>query len=550
MGVAEGGVSDQQRLLLHCPSSKFLRADLLEFIAGSFRNGLLGVVKGDDARQAHVGTWAPFDLIVTVDDNISEISEELGGAELSFAQLKELGAIVDEAGGRLAADEIGMSDDVVEKRNIGFDPADAKFVEGSFHALEREGECRRKGSNLDQHGVIEGGDDCSGVAHGSVEANAQAGRRTISDYFAVIRGEVGRRIFGGDAALDSKPIARDIVLVGNGNGVAMNGLALGDEYLRADNVDARDHLSHGVFDLDPGIHFDEEPFIGIHIDEEFHGASVLITDLAAQLDGSFTELTHDLWIEIDGRGDFDDFLVSSLNGAISLMEVHNIAVFVAEDLHFDVFGASDKAFEENGGVAKSDAGFVLGFLQEWEQLGLITDHSHAASTPTEGGFDDERKADVFGKLFGEGGIGDRILGAWNGGNADLFGDEAGGGLVAHHFEVLDTGADKGDASVGAGAGKGGVFRKETVAGMDIVDASFFCDVDDAWDVEVGGDRAFARVDEVSFVGFEAMDAEAIFLGVDCYSAQAELGSGTEDANSDFSAVGDKEFFWCGHGMGV
>ena len=61
-----------------------------------------------------------------------------------------------------------------------------------------------------------------------------------------------------------------------------------------------------------------------------------------------------------------------------------------------------------------------------------------------------------------------------------------------------AGSDESDAGAFAGAGQGGVFGEEAVARVDEVDALFFGECDDAFDVEVGLDvgrslRRFGRL---------------------------------------------------------
>jgi hypothetical protein len=46
------------------------------------------------------------------------------------------------------------------------------------------------------------------------------------------------------------------------------------------------------------------------------------------------------------------------------VEVDDIAVLVAEDLHLDVFGARDVSFEENRGVSECVERLVLGLGQQ------------------------------------------------------------------------------------------------------------------------------------------------------------------------------------------
>ena len=92
---------------------------------------------------------------------------------------------------------------------------------------------------------------------------------------------------------------------------------------------------------------------------------------------------------------------------------------------------------------------------------------------------------------------------------------------------------------GAGTGKFGVLRKETVAGMNGINVFFFGQRDNAFDIEIRGDRTFALADEVSFVRLETMETKAIFLGIDGHGAEPEFGARAEDADRDFAAVGSE-----------
>ena len=72
--------------------------------------------------------------------------------------------------------------------------------------------------------------------------------------------------------------------------------------------------------------------------------------------------------------------------------------------------------------------------------------------------------------------------------------------------------------------------------MDGVDALFACQSNDAGDVQIGFDRTFTGADQVGFVGFEAMQAEAVLLGINANGAEVEFIGGAENANGDFAAV--------------
>ncbi len=81
-------------------------------------------------------------------------------------------------------------------------------------------------------------------------------------------------------------------------------------------------------------------------------------------------------------------------------------------------------------------------------------------------------------------------------------------------------------------------------GVDVVTAGY---IDDFIDAEVGVDRSLALADQISLVGFVAMQRQLILLGIDRHRADAELRAGPEDADGDLAAVGRHdllEFFYC------
>ena len=92
----------------------------------------------------------------------------------------------------------------------------------------------------------------------------------------------------------------------------------------------------------------------------------------------------------------------------------------------------------------------------------------------------------------------------------------------------------------AGACERRIFGEEAVTGMNRVDLVFAGDGNDAVDVEIGFDGRLAGADEIGFVRFEAMQAEAIFLGIDGNGAQIEFGSRAEYADGDFAAIGSEK----------
>src|SRR5262245_35241377 len=149
----------------------------------------------------------------------------------------------------------------------------------------------------------------------------------------------------------------------------------------------------------------------------------------------------------------DDLLVAPLDRALPLVEVHDVAVGVAEDLDLDVAGVLDVALEEDRAVAERGGRLPLGRRQGLLQLGLVAHDAHAPTAAAEAGLDQEGEA--LRPEDRHAGLGHQLLG---------------GDLRAHGLDGLGRRADERDALGGAGPGEGGVLAEEAVAGVDGVGA--------------------------------------------------------------------------------
>src|SRR5436190_24017356 len=73
--------------------------------------------------------------------------------------------------------------------------------------------------------------------------------------------------------------------------------------------------------------------------------------------------------------------------------------------------------------------------------------------------------------------------------------------------------------------------------MDGLDARGFSQGSDSRNVGIGRIRSLRLRYQVRLIGLEAMDAETIFLGVDGDRAQSKVSGRSEDADSNFRAIG-------------
>ena len=83
-------------------------------------------------------------------------------------------------------------------------------------------------------------------------------------------------------------------------------MSLSNENLAADNIKSGDDFSDGMLNLNPWVHFDEEPLQGIEVVEKFNGTGVVVANGFGDLYSSLAEVVTDVVGQSDGGGDLDD----------------------------------------------------------------------------------------------------------------------------------------------------------------------------------------------------------------------------------------------------
>src|SRR5436190_12856691 len=159
----------------------------------------------------------------------------------------------------------------------------------------------------------------------------------------------------------------------------MQAVAARDQKLASHQVDAGDHLRDRVFDLDPRVDLDEKKLFAINIEQEFDRTGVPIPDRGAQPDRGFADSSAQGFVERHARRDFDDLLVTPLDGAVALPQVHQAAVRVAEDLDLDVLGAGNVPLEKYVSAAERRFRLTLRLLQLAIEILRALDDTHAAA---------------------------------------------------------------------------------------------------------------------------------------------------------------------------
>ncbi len=314
----------------------------------------------------------------------------------------------------------------------------------------------------------------------------------------------------------------------------------GDADLRLHDVDAGDEFGHRVFDLHPGVHFDEIE-LAVFV-EKLEGAGAAIADLAAGLGAAFADLVAQFGVE-SGRGRFfQHFLVAALHRAVTFAQMDRVAMFVGQNLDFDMAWRLQEFFHVDHGVAEEALRFRTGHGHRIQQRGFGMDHAHAASAAAACCLDDDRVADLGSGL--DDFVGIVRQGALRAGHARHLGFDhglLGGHLVAHQADVFGARADEGEAGRFDALGKIGVFGQKAVAGMDRSGVGDFGRGDDRRHMQIAL-RGRCRADADRFVGQLHILGVAVGLGIHGDRLDAHFAAGTLDAKGDFAAVGDENFF--------
>ena len=189
------------------------------------------------------------------------------------------------------------------------------------------------------------------------------------------------RVFGGDADFNGVPVKLHIALR------QRQRLAPRDAQLPFDQIDAGDRLGHGVFHLQPGIHFQKVVFTAPGVIEVFHRPGGAIADRLRQPHRCRTHAVAHSLGKIGGGGFFDQLLVVALQRTIAVAQMQHGAVSVAQNLHFDVAGTGRIAFEEHRRIAEGALRFGPGRCNRFGCVARIGDQPHPASAAAGAGLD-------------------------------------------------------------------------------------------------------------------------------------------------------------------
>jgi hypothetical protein len=394
----------------------------------------------------------------TIDGNITEVGKKLLGTVLTANEIEQLRGIVDESSPASSINKGRVGKKRSQEGDVGSDTSNTELDQRSENLSTSNLVSRTMASTLGKHGIVVGSDDSTSETVTSIQTDTITTGRSVDLDLTSIGLEALGRVLSCDTALDGKATSGDAVL--RKTKLVQSGTS-SDLDLSSNDVDSGDLLSDSVLDLDTRVDLDKVVTV-LLVDQELRSACIAVAGCLGQSNSVGENVVTDLSGEIFGRGNLDNLLVSSLDGAVTLVQVNDVTMVVTEELDLNVLGLVKEALNKDSTVTKGSLGLGSSTLKGLLEALLVTDYSHTTTTTTESGLDDNGESilvseilDLFVSLNG-------TLSTRNDRDVGSVGELSGRDLVTERVNDIGGGADEDEASLLDLTGKLGVLGKKTV----------------------------------------------------------------------------------------
>lgn len=431
----------------------------------------------------------------SVNGKVTEVGEKLLGSVLRVNKLEEFGGVVDEGGPGLTRLEDFVSEKTDQEGNVGLDTSNTELDQRTEHLPPSNLISSTANGTLDKQRVVMRSDLRTGITRARVQSDTITTSRSIDLNLTSVRLEVSCGILSGDTTLDSKSSPVDVLL---GQTKLLEGYTSSNLNLSSDDVNTGDLFGNGVLDLDTRVDLNEVVAV-LLVDEEFGCTGVTVLDSFRELEGVRQDGLSDGFLQMGSRGDFDDLLVTSLDGTVSFKEVNAVTLTIGKKLDFNVSRSVKESLDEDSTVTESTLGLTDSSLKALLETLLVPNDSHTSSTTTHGSLDDDGESVLLNEL---GSFVVRFDRAWSTGNdrhTSLNGKSSSLGLVTKGIDGLRAGTNEGNTSILDLLGELGILREEAVTILDQL-----------YVMKDKSDKNLPRVDHVNFM--LKSDPDDIVLG--------------------------------------
>ena len=400
-----------------------------------------------------------------------------------------------------------------EKRDVRFHTANSKFPQCAFHAVDGIHKTPPASGHFGQQRIVEWVDDRTAERTAGVEADSHAPGRTVMRDSPIVRHEVVGRVFGRDTTLHGEAAEIYVFLITKPDVFVREFHSLSHQDLTFHNVDIGDLLGHRMFYLNPRVDLNEVELLCFDVDQELHGSGAGVVDGFSDFQGGVQNAVPQCCAEIRGRSQLHDFLVTPLHGAVTFIQMHQIAMLIAQQLNFDMLCPADELFQKDFRTAERGSRFVSSRLKGLIKLGCRAHRPHAATATTFGRLDHHRKTNLFGALTSLFHCFDGFGSAPQNRNTSGHGDVTRCSLVTQRFKAVHRGTNELDPRFGTGSSKLGTLRQKTISGVNRIRAHLLSQRDDGRDVQVRPNRFARLANSISLIRFKAMQSVTVFVRI-------------------------------------
>ena len=229
-----------------------------------------------------------------------------------------------------------------EKGDVGSWTSNVESVQCRLHRTHRSLPVFAVGDHLGDHRVVVRGDFRT-LDYPCIDADAVSGRRRRCRQSSNSADRWHKAAFGilcVDPGFNGPSrIAWDVLLA------QAKRLARRNPQHFLHKIYACDLLGYRMFDLQARVHF-KEMELPFRIDNELDGAGRAVPHRFGQRDSLLLHSSANFGLEPRRRGLFEYLLMAALDGTLALTERNTLPMRVSENLHFNVAGTWEVAFDE------------------------------------------------------------------------------------------------------------------------------------------------------------------------------------------------------------
>ena len=219
--------------------------------------------------------------------------------------------------------------------------------------------------------------------------------------------------------------------------------------------------------------------------------------------------------------------------------MHDVAVLITEDLHFDVARREDILLDKHMRVAECALRFTLAGGERLLEIDMAVNPAHALAAAARDRLDQHGIADLVGLFLEEGGVLNRTMVAGHHRHSRFLDETFRSILKPHRPDGGRRRADKDHADGGTGLSELRVLREKTVSRMQAFRARLSRDIKDALRDEI----ALARrrwANAIGLIGEGNEGRGGIGLRMNRDHAHPETAGRTGHTQGNFAAIRDQD----------